>query len=176
MNQRKWIKLGLSVFVIYHLFVVLTVPNPQSYLTREVASFILPYANTLSINTPWQFFSPEPSSYVYYEYEVIPDSLDEEMKTYQWPPKDRSEYLIDNYMRLIYHSRFSTSSEQRIHQFFLPWLCRYHPEAREITMRIMSEELVSLDKAVIVGGPLSNLLDIRTWNRIPYNCERGSEE
>lgn len=176
MTKRRLFKLLLSLFVVYHLIAVLLMPNHHSFVHREFGWLFLPYANTLGLNTPWQFFSPDPSSHVYFEYEVIPESIDRDIEKHRWPPEDKSRYLVDNYMRLIYHSRFTTSSKERIETFLIPWLCRHHPGAREITVTTMSEELVSLDKARILGGPITNLFEIRMWDRNSQYCENSQED
>ena len=78
-------------------------------------------------------------------------------------------------MRLIYHSRFTTSKSDRIDQFLIPWLCRFHPGTEEITLRTLSEELLSLDKASVIGGPIKNLFEVKTWNQIYRDCPPAGE-
>ncbi len=169
-------KIILSVFVIYHLVAVTLIPNPDSLLTRTLSPLILPYTNTFGLNTPWQFFSPDPSSHVYFEYELSPPDENSKISTYRWPPASKEGYLADNYMRLIYHSRYTTSSPDRIDQFLIPWLCRHHPGAREITLRTLSEELISIDKATLIGGPIKNLFQVKVWGQIFESCPSVDSE
>jgi hypothetical protein len=172
-KKRRILKVLLSLFVVYHIAAVLLMPNPDSFLTQEIGFLFRGYASTLGLNTPWRFFSPEPSSHVYFEYDLMPEGA--EGGAHRWPPASRRGYLADNYMRLIYNSRFVTSSPERIEKFLIPWLCRLHPGTEEVSLRTLSEELVSLQKARLIGGPLEKLYDVKTWSQVPYACGGAHE-
>src|SRR5579871_3993566 len=56
----------LSVWLVYHLFCILILPNGGSFLGRYSEKYILEYGNFLGINTPWNLFSPDPAHTMYF--------------------------------------------------------------------------------------------------------------
>ena len=118
------------------------------------------YANTLGLNTTWQFFSPNPAGERYLQYEInLDDGMsDEEIvwnedirgpKYHYWPPKQDTPILKENLNRMFYHSLLSTFGEHRIKDVFIPWVCRKHPEAYSIFIRGKTKTLPTIEAAHI---------------------------
>ena len=136
---------------------MLIVANPHSIPARRAPHFMLHYASTLGLNTPWRFFSPNPPiGERYLEYEVhkegafSEDGFDEEAFSYHyWPPKPSSLLFQANINRAFTHSIATTSSEERLRDFFIPWLCRKHPEAYSISIQAKTKRLPSIEIAQI---------------------------
>lgn len=143
--NNKLIQIVLSLFLIYHLLAIFILPNFNSILGETVGPYVLKYATTLNISNTWQFFSPNPSMEIFWEYELeynasVEDSLsdeviEKEMKVYRWPPLTSDEFYRVSFMRKVYHSRNSTQNQKSIRNFLIPWLCKKHPEAKSIFIR-----------------------------------------
>lgn len=180
--KNNWLKCLLSLFLLYHYSASLILPNQRSYIEQHFGFLFYPYSSTLGINTPWQFFSPNPSRNIWYEYEVIQDneyfeneySDVEELDTmiHRWPPdKSKVSILGPNHMRLVYHSRFSTSSEERKLYFFANYFCRKHKGATAITLKTYAEEPPTLERMAIDSRPIEELKKVREWPAERFECE-----
>ncbi len=185
MKSSFWLKGLLSLFLLYHYSASLILPNQRSYIEQHFGFLFYPYSSTLGLNTPWQFFSPNPSRNVWYEYEVVYDHNDvggEQKKIedgsmiYRWPPgSEKSNMLLPNHMRLVYHSRFSTSSEERKLLFFANYFCRKHKGAQAISLKTYAEEPPTLEKLAIDGRNIEELKNIREWPAEMYDCDQALE-
>lgn len=146
-------KLLISLWLVYHLFIVALFPNTQSLLSRKLDKYLLPYANMFNMNTPWQFFSPFPGPKMYLEYEVSQTQMSDsgttevESKKYYWPPLERGSHDWDNFRRRIYSSRFLAMDERRLKDAFVPWICRLHPEAMMASVEIVMAPVPNIEKA-----------------------------
>lgn len=67
---KNWVKILLSLFIVYHLMILIISPNFHSVLGKEFGFLFIKYANTLNISMPWQFFSPDPTKIAYWEYNI----------------------------------------------------------------------------------------------------------
>ncbi len=144
---RGVLKFLLSCFIFYHLAMIFIVPHRMSMIHEKLLPYFLSYAYTLSLNTSWDFYAPNPSFYYYFEYEVI-DSKDK-VATFRWPPsRKESKRIYLNHNRLIYHARFFMVLEKKhIIRHFLPYLCRLHPTAKEISLKVLFENRPHFKKA-----------------------------
>lgn len=146
-------KVLISVWLVYHLFIIALFPNTQSLLSRKLDRYLLPYANTFNMNTPWQFFSPFPGPKMYIEYEVSNTQMSEggatevDSKKYYWPPQDRSKIDWDNFRRRLYSSRFLSMDEKRLKEAFIPWVCRQHPDAMMVSLDVIMAPVPNIEKA-----------------------------
>ena len=152
----KLVKILISVFLFYHLMCIAIMPNYHSVLGKIFGPYFLKYANTLTLANTWQFFSPDPTVEFYFEYQLdlkskeldagseasaeesFEDKLDGEMKVYRWPPKKNTFLYRPSYFRRIYHSRLATRDQYRMKKFFIPWVCKKHPDAIRINLRSVS--------------------------------------
>ena len=141
------VKVFLSLFVLYHLSMIFISPHIMSLAHETLMPYFSPYASTLSLNTSWNFYAPNPAYYHYLTYEVI-DSKSK-VGDFRWPPKRKESKLIYlNHNRLIYHARFFImAGPQNIRRYFIPYLCRLHPSATEITLKIILENRPHFKKA-----------------------------
>ncbi|MCM2282922.1 MAG: hypothetical protein NDI61_13865 [Bdellovibrionaceae bacterium] len=165
----------LSGFVIYHLLVIVLLPNGSSLEARSIAGALVPYANTLSMNNAWVFFSPGPSPNVYLEYELENEemeSLDDEPRVFPPPKSDR--WFSDAYFRSLYVLRYFALDPVKLERFLAPWLCRQHPEAAAIVMRTVFEPVPGIEKAWS-GESFQEMQERVDMQRHRVSCERGSE-
>lgn len=172
-----FLRLSLSIFVIYHIAAVVVMPNPGSLLGRKVARYFTDYTNTLGINTTWQFFSPGPAPVFYLEYEL--ETAGENVgESLQLPPKRRASYYDELYNRTLYAMRFFVLAPMdTFERFFVPWLCKKHLEAEAITIRTVGEPIVNIERA---GGSesfddLSERTPLKDWQRFSCREAEGAE-
>lgn len=172
---RGILKFLLSLFILYHLAMVFIIPHYMSMIHERLMPYFVSYAHTLSFTTSWDFYAPNPTYYYYFTYEVI-DSKNK-VGTFRWPPsRKESKRIYLNHNRLIYHARYFIMSGQRsIRRHFMPYLCYLHPEATEITMKVMYEYRPHFKKAKVIGpGVFSadNLQNMQEWIKVTSKCKR----
>lgn len=146
------LKAIISIFLIFHLMTIVVMANGGSYLGRKL-SFLVPYANSIGLNTTWNFFSPDPAhtmyfrSIVYFEDENGENIKDPEEEYF---PPERTNVVIDGTKRrLLYAMRFLMIDTVRIEMLLGPWLCRSHPGSTSLTIEQTIETIPPLDRAVI---------------------------
>jgi hypothetical protein len=178
--KKGWLKALLSVYIVYHLCAVFFMPLSGSILERTLGPFLYPYASTLGLNTTWQFFSPNPASSNYLEYEVYypqePGRDEVRFETYQWPPKSRKGIIGENYNRRVYHSMISTIDADRTTKFLVPWLCRKHKGAQSIALRKVLTVLPEMESAQLRHG--DRVSDFSKQVEVPseeYFCPSAKE-
>lgn len=132
------LKISLSVFIVYHLFSVLLVPNAQSFLGREAAKWVEPYVNFLEFTNGWSFFAPEPGPPpVYIEYELI-NRKEGGSEFGRWPSVQSPFSLRERQNRRIAAAEFMMSSEVRAEKMMVPYLCRRNSHIDSIRLwRVM---------------------------------------
>ena len=67
LRWRFILKLILSIWLVYHLFVISVVPNFSSFAKRYGGDWLAKYANLIMINARWDMFAPNPPASVYVE-------------------------------------------------------------------------------------------------------------
>lgn len=175
-KNSVWLKGLLSVYLLYHFSASLVLPNPRSYIEQHFGFLFYPYSSTLGINTPWQFFSPNPSRNVWYEYETVFENQENDLIPHRWPPDpNTSKMLTPNHMRLVYHSRFSTSSEERKLQFFANYFCRIHPGATAISLKTFVEEPPTMELAAISEQNVRDMVKVKEWPAEMFDCHLALE-
>lgn len=152
------VRVLLSVFLVYHLLVVLLLPSGASLEARALSRILVPYANTLAMNNSWVFFSPGPSPNIYLEYELEgadleplvaeaegTDIIGDEPRIF--PPPKRTRWFNDHYFRSLYVMRYFALDPLKLERYFAPWICRRHPEAASVVVRAVVEPVPGIEKA-----------------------------
>ncbi|MCB0407118.1 MAG: hypothetical protein KDD34_02875 [Bdellovibrionales bacterium] len=178
MKKAQLAQLIFSLFLVYHLMAILIMPNPGSYVERHFGFLFYGYTSTLGINTPWQFFSPNPATKMFYEYEIIEnEGSDSLTQTYRWPPeKNHTNMIGANYKRLIYHSWYTTSSEERKSKFLMNYLCRKHPSAISISLKSFSEKVPPMERFRFDKLSLAKAREYKSWSIESFDCPQMNEE
>lgn len=167
--KQKWIRHLLTIFLIYHVIVILLMPNSSSILGRRWGSLIAPYANTLGMNATWEFFSPDPPQPFYFDYTVYFE--DAEGKEFGEPidgyfPEWRTERTIHpNKIRLKNAVRFFALTSASVQKAFIGYLCRKYPEAYRVRVRQIMEMVPPLEQA-----------NLKHWNSDDYKTEGAPVE
>lgn len=150
-NYTIAIKIILSVFVLFHIAVILVMPIGSSYLNRISHAFLSPYANSLGLNTTWNFYSPDPAHTMYFNYHVrFEDEYGQEAKPTidDWFPPEKHQIIVDSSRRrFLYSVRYLLLDPKRLDVLFAPWLCRKYPGATHLSIRQITERIPNLDSA-----------------------------
>lgn len=158
----KAAKFVISLWLVYHLFIISLFPNTQSLLSRKLDRYLLPYANMFGMNTPWQFFSPIPGPKSYIEYEVSQTRMGDsgmtevDSKKSYWPPLEPGKHDWDNFRRRLYSSRFLAMDERRLKEVFVPWICRLNPDAMMVSLDVVIAPVANIEKASSLETPTSS--------------------
>ena len=77
----------LSIWAVFHVLAVLITPNRETYLGKQVASVMVPYADFLELAANWNFFAPQPGPPLRLEFETV-DREGSQLLHGFWPELD----------------------------------------------------------------------------------------
>jgi hypothetical protein len=167
---RRVLSVFLWLLLIYHLFIIVLIPNRESFLNARIAPAILPYANFLNMNTAWQFFAPDPGPPIYLVAKV---SQDTNVLAEEWYPPEKDEFRFRQFFnRRIATMRFLSKDPARAKQVLIPWLCTKYEKATTVIVERVSIGVPSID-SVRQGQPLNDLTGQHSEFFVSGDCERG---
>jgi hypothetical protein len=176
-NRLK--KIALTVLFFYFASMMIVMGNGSSFLGRYLEWFYTPIANTIGLNTSWNFFSPDPAHTMYIKYDLFFEdefghSLSEPLEGYYPESKDLGgDFRLDK-KRDAYAMRFLIMDSERIQAFFVPWICRQHPNSSKIQVEVILNRIPSLDQMVAVVNQhlksYDNVLTSEEVSRYSYEC------
>lgn len=142
-NSKKWVKWGLSAFIVFHSYVILIAPNNQSYLGMKSFPVLDPYMGIFEFATTWCFFAPEPGPPpIFIEYELI-DSTGNSLGISRFPddPDPYPFWFRERQNRRINLARFMGASDDRAVKMMVPYLCKKDSRVNSIKLwRILYPE------------------------------------
>lgn len=173
-NFPKLTQIVLTVFFLYMVSMMVVMGNGASFLGRYLSPYYVHVANTVGLNTTWNFFSPDPANtmYIRINYRLATgDDLDTVL------PEVNEDGVFDfslNKRRMAYVVRYLILDPQKIEEFLAPWLCRQKPEARSIYIETVIEKIPPLDKVIILKDTIFNdLIEKQTINSLDYECPQN---
>jgi hypothetical protein len=130
---------------------MLVMPNSGSYLGRRFESILLPYANSLNLNTPWNFFSPEPAHTMYFRYTIyfkndLLEDVKEPLEGYFPAGKEYASHSPSE-RRELYAMRYMILDPRRVEKFLGPWLCLQNEGATRLKLEHIVDTIPPLDRA-----------------------------
>ncbi len=148
-NSISFVKIIVSILIVYHVAMILVVPNRQSMLYDVLRPYFISYSRSFSMDAVWAYYAPNPVTYFYFQYEVIKKKS---VETYRWPPtRKESKRVLFNHKRFISHSQFFLiMGAPNIRKHFIPYLCQLHPLAKEIAVKIIYEDRPHFKKAKVM--------------------------
>ena len=106
------------------------------------------YGNQFGLNTTWQFFSPNPGSLRYLDYNAIIESEDKvDIESYTFPPQGDEVFFKTNQARMFYYMVRMITHSQNIADYLIPYLCRKHPQATSIAIKAVDKQIPTMEKA-----------------------------
>ncbi len=128
------LKVGLTLFVLYHLYAVLLIPNSQNYLGLKSAPWVEPYVNFFEFVTAWGFFAPDPGPPPVFIDWVIEDSYGKLLDVGRWPDYPDSFFWRERQSFRVNIGRYMFTGEGRAEKMLTPYLCRQNEHAVSITL------------------------------------------
>src|SRR5438128_2313306 len=124
-NAHKITKVLLSLFLIYHVFVIAIYPNGTSYIRYAYGWIFNSYVNALGLNSAWSFYAPEPETAMYLEAELDQKGKVEVLtpETFRWP-YFKTRFFDPYYNRRTTSMSFLSANSEYIKTLFIPWICR----------------------------------------------------
>lgn len=124
----------LSAFLLFHLAVIIIVPNKQTYISGRFASVFMPYANLFEFSSGWSFFAPEPGPPpIYLEWALL-DKNGEEIGQGRWPEVKDPYFFRDRQNRRIAATRFMASDDTHAEKMMVPVLCASDPRVHSVRL------------------------------------------
>ena len=181
LNKSFTLKFLLSLWLCYHLFCIIILPNGSSFLGRYFEAEILPYANAIGINSTWNFYSPDPANTMYFSYIVhFENEQGEELKPSieEFLPPEKDKIVTDSSRRrLLYAMRYLALDPHRLQAIMAPWICREYEGASRIIISHIIERIPSLDN--VLSRIDENVNELREKQESPsfdYNCRKKTDE
>lgn len=177
---NKVLKCFLSLWILYHLAVILILPNGGSYLGRRFENWLTPYANIFGINNTWNLFSPDPAHPMYFRYRVF--FRNEWLEDLEPPiegffPHDRDQRAPSlSEQRELYAMRFLIIDPRRVETILGPWLCRQYPGASAVKLEHIINSLPPLDRAAQGSEDLSDMKEKIEFVNRDFNCHGKNDE
>ncbi len=148
-RKRTWIRVGLSVAILFHLFVIGIAPNRNTAVGQWVDPVIGRYISALELAANWNFFSPEPGTPVYIEWEL--ENRSGEVYSKGMLPEFESPFAMrERQNRRMTAARFISMSDERLVKVMSTYLCSHSPGVYSI--RLWSSYLVIPSPAEIASG------------------------
>lgn len=122
-------------------------PSPQSILVKNWAWVFRPYLNSLTINTTWNLFSPDPASATYIKVHIISDKEETGERIVTIPRNGPDRDIDPRYKRDLYMIRSLIMSDQAIQTYLVPYFCRENPDAQEIRLEVFNIQAPTLEQA-----------------------------
>ncbi len=167
MNFKRGVRALGVLAILFHCAVILTVPNRESFITQALGPIVLPYANLISMNMAWQFFSPDPGIPIYMTAQIQKNS--EDIAEEQLPPEKDEYFFRTFYDRRTFSLRFAAKNPAGIQELVIPWLCRKYPEATSVVVSKTIASIPSLD-SVRAGKKLNELLKSPSMDFVRGTC------
>ena len=181
-NKSKiFLKALLSIWLVYHLFCIVILPNGASFLGRYFESYILPYANSIGINSTWNFYSPDPAHTMYFSYTVyFENEQGEEIKPplEQFLPPEKNQIVVDSSKRrLLYAMRYLALDQKRMQTLLAPWICRENTGASRVSIHHVIERIPTLDMAMAnLSKNVDELREQSESQSEEFNCRHLPDE
>ncbi|RYZ97412.1 MAG: hypothetical protein EOP11_22065 [Proteobacteria bacterium] len=121
-SRRPWIRLIVSLGLIFHLGAVFTAPNPSSYLTTALGFVYRPYTNYLGLAHTWGFFAPEPMAPPMF-IDYIIDRKGGGQISGRFPDEKDPFFFRDRQNRRLALSRYIMSTDDNIRNMFVRYQC-----------------------------------------------------
>ncbi|MBC7467363.1 MAG: hypothetical protein H7256_15340 [Bdellovibrio sp.] len=180
-NRLK--KISLIVLFFYFVSMMIVMGNGSSFLGRYFESFYNPVANSIGLNTTWNFFSPDPAHTMYIKYDIYfedayGNQFKEPVESYYPASRDQGGDLRLDKKRSAYVMRFLIIDQSRIPQFFVPWMCAKNPGASKIFVEVILNRIPTLDQMMSVVNQnlksYDNIVSTEEIGRSSYECPHAS--
>lgn len=168
------VQAGLSLAVVFHLLVILLMPNAHTWLAQRALGWLEPYVHALELTPQWNFFAPDPGPPPLFVEWELEDERGERIGTGHFPERWDPFFLRERQNRRVAMTRFMVQSDARTEQIMLSYLCRRHPEASGVTLWRTVYSTPSLESVAKGERRIGDEEGVqRQWVSHSF-CERGT--
>jgi hypothetical protein len=173
LNKMGSVFLGALFLYLVSMMVVLG--NGSSFLGRSLAFAYLPIANSIGLNTTWNFFSPDPAHTMYLRYRVLfqdefGNDKQESFEKY-FPENSMDNNFWLQHRRLSYVMRFLAADQYRIEKFLVPWICKQNAEATHVQTELVLYRIPALDVvSTLKSENYEDFLNPEQINPMTFQC------
>jgi len=172
---KKWGQGFLVLLFLYFVTMMIVLGNGSSFAGRYLYKFFIPIANSISLNTTWNFFSPDPANTMYLKYRIYFQdeygNMKQDMIEKDYPEDIRENSFRMDRRRLTYQMRFMIADPRRVEYFFAPWLCRQYPGATSVQTEIELYRIPALDVvSTLSSEQYQDFLKREDINAQSFNC------
>ncbi len=162
---------------------IITLGNGSSFLGRYFEEFFNPVANSIGLNTTWNFFSPDPAHTMYLKYFVIFEDqfgypLKESIEGFYPESKGRGAELSLDKKRDSYVMHFLAVDSGRLQGLFTPWICKKYPGSSKLQIELILNRIPSLDQVIALVNKDINSYDSLVTpeeiSRYIFDCPHAS--
>lgn len=130
---------------------ILVLANGSSIMGTTLYPYFGIVANSMGLNTSWNFFSPDPAHVIYIKSLIIFQDeygvSSKETITDIYPPSEARGDFAMTTRRDSFASRFFMLDAQRIERYYAPWLCRKYPGASRVAVEGIMLTVPTLERA-----------------------------
>lgn len=173
-ERLPWWTRVLTVFLIFHLAVLLITPNKENYFGYRLFKVLEPYVNLFEFSADWTFFSPDPAPPLYFEWKAF-DQGGNELRTGAFPELKGQIVFGDRQIRRISAARFMLLRDGNVQNSLLPYVCGAVPNA--FSVRI-SRVLMYPPRMIDIIQGKKDVTDISGYDRADLGlefCDNGSK-
>lgn len=166
-----------SCWLLFHVFVIVVMPNGLSYPGRFFGPIIYPYAAAVGLNVSWNFFSPDPAHTMYLRFTLFGDDENEEPRVISMPEEQDQGVWDLGRRRDLYSMRYFLLDPRRIQAVLGPWLCRHHAPASFVRIEHVVNSIPSLEEAVLFSDrSLGEMSRQMGFSDQEYRCSQMQDE
>ncbi|MBX3039828.1 MAG: hypothetical protein KF789_03840 [Bdellovibrionaceae bacterium] len=175
-------RLLFSAWLLFHVFVIVVMPNGLSYPGRVLGSVIYPYAAMVGLNVSWNFFSPDPAHTMYLRFTLFQENEDGETSMDEpriiSMPEEKDQGVWDlGRRRDLYAMRYFLLDPRRIQAVLGPWLCRHYAPVSVIRIEHVVDSIPTLDEAVLFSDrALGEMSQQVGFSDQEYRCSQMNDE
>lgn len=175
--MRKIGSIGLGIVFLYLVSMMIILGNGSSFIGRHLGFLYTPVANSIGLNTTWNFFSPDPAHTMYLRYRILfqdeyGNDKNEAIEKY-FPEDALENNFWMHHRRLSYVMRFLSADANRIEKFLVPWLCKKNPQATNIQTELLLYKIPPLDVvSTLKTENYDDLVQQEEINQMTYACVR----
>lgn len=135
----KTSKLFLSLFVVFHLGLMVFIPLSPKFFKNHAPQIISDYTLITKINNSWGFFAPEPASEIYFKVKMFKG--EKEINSLRWPESDLGFKLIETKKRRFFAARNIMRSKKKW-RVLAKYFCKHHTDIDSLKLKLMSKPAV----------------------------------
>ncbi len=133
-RSGNWLKRGLSVWLVLHLFCLVMGPLGDGPLGEtRLGKTVAAYLSVFELSDCWNFFSPNPAPPIRIDYELL-NAQGEVDAQGAWPEKVSPFWNRDRQTRRVAVTDFAFSSEVRAEKIMARYFCARSPQPHSVRL------------------------------------------